>query len=1487
MIQILVTLLSSGNKVYLDVGEVSIKANYSAVEIQDVTKRKAESTQTFSLPFTENNNLVFGHFYNINASTGAFDVNVRMPAVILVDGIEVLEGYLQLMKVNNSTEVYDVTVYGQLGNIIKSIEGKKLNDIDFSEFNHVFNRANIYNSWNNAIEYTDSSTGDEILYPIIDYGYDFTGITSTDSDRLTADRLKPAMKVQTIFYKILSDAGYSVNSTFLSTDFFTNQYMTLSSSQQVITNGESDGFKVYKNATQQVFSDQRQVLYFQDDSGTNSYNLNSNYHVNASVNADSYYDVPASGRYKFKVRLKIRPVDTEPFTNTIQYTITLRSGQSTGSPRLDGINVNGRQGPALQNAKGPDATGYVEFIMREIDLKDTDKVYFHFERYFAEPTEKTDILADSYVQLLEAPIQYIGTNIEFGSNNNLLPSNTQVEFLTSILNRYNLIIENDKDNPRQLNIEPAQNYFDAGISKDWTDKLDLSKNIVIKPTHEFQNAGLNLSDLEDDDWMSEEAQATNGVPYGSFQAKFPNEFTNGSDLEIDSMFSSFPTYNIGGMRMAQLFRWDNSAPQFVKTKPKLFYYSGKKSSPPYRFYTETGSSVYDTLSEYPFCSTFSMAGDEIEDSDYDIRFRSLESFGESDLIVTSTVNDVYTTCWSRYINSIYGPDARILIANFLLKPTDIADFRFNDKIFIKDAYYRINKIKSYPLGQDISTQIELIKIVDLVDNTAQPAFQCNNVIKTITEWGWVIFEDLDGNTAVTTRECCESYGYTFAPGTLGVPNICKALKSNDANVDPPPIVLNNSVIEIGEEGQEIIIEGGDLTSNITGNLRGDVLADNDDLVLENGATVSDAYLADGVKATTQPAGTNDTTIATTAFVVANGGTTNPAGSNTQVQFNNNGSFGADADFIYNTSTDTIEAPNATISGTITGDLTGNADTSTKIASITNSNIVQLTDTQTLTNKTLTDCEANTQTVGDNTTKVATTAFVQANSGSATPAGSNQQVQYNNNGSFGADFGMYYDNTTYSLNVFGTVDATLLDGNLTATSLLIDGVTATLQPLNDSSSKVATCSFVQQEITDATVTPGGVSYSIQLKSLNGNFSGYSQFKFNIDQTGGNLYMNGRATFGDANNGATGIYAFAIGTNTNATSQDAFALGENALASGRQSIAGGYECLAQGSASFAIGALTSSYGERSASFGSNSENYGKDSVVMGHNHTAATTSDRSLTLGYENTNNSSNSLLMGQSNTLLNLYAGGTSGGGTGCLVGGYNNSVQINDGIVFGSDCDAGVTSAGSNNSKNQFLFGLGLAVPKNTGGDAAGQSQTVVGKYNYDQNSAHLLFSVGYGTGPLLANRATAFLVTGNGQVGIKKTLPSYDLHLGTNSAAKPSTNTWTIASDVRVKENIQEYTKGLSEIVQLEPKTYDYNGKAGFDSSMKGNIGIIAQDVKDIFPETISTYNAKLNEEDEEETELYNFDSHALTFALINSVKELHAEIKTLKAEIKELKNK
>lgn len=128
--------------------------------------------------------------------------------------------------------------------------------------------------------------------------------------------------------------------------------------------------------------------------------------------------------------------------------------------------------------------------------------------------------------------------------------------------------------------------------------------------------------------------------------------------------------------------------------------------------------------------------------------------------------------------------------------------------------------------------------------------------------------------------------------------------------------------------------------------------------------------------------------------------------------------------------------------------------------------------------------------------------------------------------------------------------------------------------------------------------------------------------------------------------------------------------------------------------------------------------------------------------------------------------------------------------------------------------------------------------------------------------------------------ISGFQLELNANSAVKPTSGTWTVASDSRVKTNINPYTKGLETILAINPVTYDYNGKAGFDPTVTGNIGIIAQDILNIIPESINTYHAKLNEDDEEKTELYNFDSHALTFILINAVKQLSAEIELLKSK-------
>ncbi len=148
------------------------------------------------------------------------------------------------------------------------------------------------------------------------------------------------------------------------------------------------------------------------------------------------------------------------------------------------------------------------------------------------------------------------------------------------------------------------------------------------------------------------------------------------------------------------------------------------------------------------------------------------------------------------------------------------------------------------------------------------------------------------------------------------------------------------------------------------------------------------------------------------------------------------------------------------------------------------------------------------------------------------------------------------------------------------------------------------------------------------------------------------------------------------------------------------------------------------------------------------------------------------------------------------------------------------------------------------------------------------------------------FEITPGGNLGLGTNSAAYQLQLATNSAAKPTSNAWTVPSDIRVKKDIVPFTDGLEVIEKINPVSYELNGKAGLPLGEAG-IGVVAQDIKDVAPYTINTWKAKLEPTDAEETELYDFDGDALTYVLINAIKEQQKQIKELRRQIMELKRK
>ena len=126
--------------------------------------------------------------------------------------------------------------------------------------------------------------------------------------------------------------------------------------------------------------------------------------------------------------------------------------------------------------------------------------------------------------------------------------------------------------------------------------------------------------------------------------------------------------------------------------------------------------------------------------------------------------------------------------------------------------------------------------------------------------------------------------------------------------------------------------------------------------------------------------------------------------------------------------------------------------------------------------------------------------------------------------------------------------------------------------------------------------------------------------------------------------------------------------------------------------------------------------------------------------------------------------------------------------------------------------------------------------------------------------------------------------NVGTSTPRKPSGGDWTASSDSRLKNVVGEYTLGLTELCNsnVRPIKYQYNGKADTTADGKTYVGLIAQEVEQVFSDTVIQYSAKMNESDENETtDLRMFDAGEIKWALVNAVKELKAELDSAKARI------
>lgn len=246
-------------------------------------------------------------------------------------------------------------------------------------------------------------------------------------------------------------------------------------------------------------------------------------------------------------------------------------------------------------------------------------------------------------------------------------------------------------------------------------------------------------------------------------------------------------------------------------------------------------------------------------------------------------------------------------------------------------------------------------------------------------------------------------------------------------------------------------------------------------------------------------------------------------------------------------------------------------------------------------------------------------------------------------------------------------------------------------------------------------------------------------------------------------------------------------------------------------------------------------------------------------------------------LRNVGLQGSASGGAQNWAGRFREGdVHIDNKLSIGSagespplfPLDIEAAQAVARLKSTNHLFGSVLVLDNST------TSPTYFGAINFNGGGGQIAYT---GTGDMIfkTNSTEHMRLTAGGWLGIGLT-PSYQLELLFDSAAKPGTNTWTVASDGRLKKDVGPFRDGLAVIEKINPISYRYNGLGGMPADMPC-IGVVAQEIRNVAPYTVGTFRAKLNEKDEATTELYNFNSHALTFVMINAIKELDERTQSL----------
>tara|TARA_R110000868_G_scaffold143693_5_gene362147 strand:- start:222 stop:2279 length:2058 start_codon:yes stop_codon:yes gene_type:complete len=666
---------------------LSNQITYAVSDLKNIDSKSTSFSKTIVLPGTANNNSLLGNIFEFNnanftndaALNVGYNYNASKTAKcsIQVNGMTVIKGVFKLLEIiiDGQNVEYECSVIGELGGFSMKLGAKKLEELDFSAYNHTYNVTNISASWDNW------NAGSGYYYPHIDYG-----LYSTAKHDWQFGTFRPALFAKEYLEKIFTSAGYTYEIGWAGTPE-SDRFKSL-----IIPHNQK---KLIKSGSALVFATPINTAYYLEG------NTNIVYENFSGTN----WTLVAGNQFKYtgvdtiqtdiSVFLNFNCVTTESGGNNGMWVEVWKNGTLISGSRTDYDGWSGSE------------YFYYSYFGSAISVSTND--YFQVIAHSVDDGFDYDTMQGQNgtfnVGSLIPTILDVNYNDTVTLNDTIPKNILQKDFFASMLKLFNLYVDENRFDEKHLIIKPYNNYYDGSV-EDWSDKVDMSKPIRVKPMSELNSRYYSFKFKDDSDYWNDLYKKRYNEGYGSRIYDSEYEFSKETE-SVELIFSPTVIVGVTGEEKiySTIYKFTNGVEERIDSNIRIML--AKKSTGVISWNILNGATVLLTTTSYGYAGHLNDPDIVTSDLNFGVP-RELFFILDSGALNVNQFNVYY----SPYMAEITDKDSRLLTCNVKLTDTDIFNLSFSSFKYIDGGLYRLTKLMDYTPEANETTKAEFLRVIN-------------------------------------------------------------------------------------------------------------------------------------------------------------------------------------------------------------------------------------------------------------------------------------------------------------------------------------------------------------------------------------------------------------------------------------------------------------------------------------------------------------------------------------------------------------------------------------------------------------------------------------------------------------------------------------------------------------------------------------------------------------------------------------------------------